>query len=62
MIFGKKSDLKNHLSLKKSTWSHKMVVRSPHEQNFDTERQEAPPPERDPPPKSERWEPIEPRH
>jgi hypothetical protein len=62
MIFGKKSDLKNHLSVKKPTWSHKVIARSAHEQNLEIEGREEPPPERDPPPKAERWEPIPPRY
>src|ERR1700733_9391242 len=61
MIFGKKSDLKNHLSVKKSTWAHKVVARSPHEQNSEMERERESPPERDLPPKAER-EPMQPRY
>jgi hypothetical protein len=35
MIFGKKSDLKNHLSVKKPTWTHKVMAHSPHEQSSE---------------------------
>ena len=62
MIFGKKSDLKNHLSVKKPTWSHKVMAHGPHEQNLEMERQEESPPERDRPLKVERPEPIQPRY
>jgi hypothetical protein len=62
MIFGKKSDLKNHLSLKKPTWAHKVVAHSVHEQNLEMERQEESLQERDPPLKAERSEPIRPRY
>jgi hypothetical protein len=62
MIFGKKSDLKNHLSAKKPTWAHKVMAHSAHEQSLEMARQEESPPERDPPPKAERSEPIEPRY
>jgi hypothetical protein len=62
MIFGKKSDLKNHLSVKRPTWAHKVTGHSSHEQNLDMERQEEPPPERDPSLKTERSEPIQPRY
>jgi hypothetical protein len=62
MIFGKKSDLKSHLSVKRPTWSHKVVAHSAHEQNLEMERQEKSPPERDLPPKAERSEPTQPRY
>jgi hypothetical protein len=62
MIFGKKSDLKNHLSVKKPTWSHKVMARSAHEQNLEMEGGEESPPERDPPPKAERSEPMQARY
>jgi hypothetical protein len=62
MLFGKKSDLKNHLSAKRPTWSHKVTGHSTHEQNLEMERLEESPPERDPAPKAERSEPIQPRY
>jgi hypothetical protein len=62
MIFGKKPDLKNHLSVKKSTFTHKVMARSAHEQNLDMERHEGSPLKRDPPSKAERLEPIQPRY
>jgi hypothetical protein len=62
MIFGKKSDLKNHLSVKKPTWSHKVMARSAHEQNLEMEPQEESPPQSDPPREAERSEPIQPRY
>jgi hypothetical protein len=62
MIFGKKSDLKNHLSAKRPTFSHKVMARGAHEQNMEMERQEKSPPQRDPSPKTEVSEPIQPRY
>jgi hypothetical protein len=62
MIFGKKSDLKNHLSAKRPTWSHKVVAHSAHELNMEMELQEESPPKRDPPPNAERSEQIQPRY
>lgn len=62
MIFGKKSDLKSHLSVKRPSWAHKVVVHSPLEHNPEMERREESPPDRDPPPKAERSEPIQPRY
>jgi hypothetical protein len=61
MIFGRKSDLKSHLSLKRPTWSHKVTAQTIHEQNLETKRQEASPLERDPSFKAEPSEPIQPR-
>jgi hypothetical protein len=61
MIFGKKSDLKNHLSVKKPTWTHKVMVHSPHEQSSEMTRNEDLPSERDPPLKAEQSESIESR-
>jgi hypothetical protein len=61
MIFGKNSDLKNHLSAKKPTWTHKVMVRSPHEQSSEMARKEESPSERDPPLRAERSESIESR-
>jgi hypothetical protein len=58
MIFGKKSDLKKHLSVKRPTWAHKVVAHSPLEHNLDMERREESPPERDPPPRMDRPEGI----
>jgi hypothetical protein len=62
MIFGKKTDLKNHLSVKRPTWAHKVMVRSEHEQNLEMDRREESPPERDPTPQDEWSEPIHPRY
>jgi hypothetical protein len=62
MIFGKKSDLKTHLSVKRPTWSHKVIAHSALEQNSEMERREEPPPERNPPPRNERSESIRPRY
>jgi hypothetical protein len=56
MIFGHKSPIKNHLSAKKQTWSHKVMVHGAHDQAFETDIQRQPLPERDPPPKDERPE------
>ncbi len=56
MIFGKKPDLKNHLSVKRPTWAHKVVARGPHEQNSATEPQGEPTPENERTPKVERPE------
>ena len=62
MIFGKKSDLKSHLSVKKPTWSHKVVAHSALEPNLATDPREESLPERDPQPKTERSEPDQPRY
>jgi hypothetical protein len=49
MIFGKKSDLKSHLSMKRPSWTHKVVAHNAaHEENPEMERQEASPQEREP--------------
>ena len=56
MIFGKKSELKSHLSVKRPTWTHKVVAHNPLEHKMELERREELPPERDPPPGSERRE------
>jgi hypothetical protein len=61
MLSGKKSDLKNHLSTKHPTWSHKIMVHGAHEQNSEMGRHDESPPERVPP-KIERLEPIQPRY
>jgi hypothetical protein len=53
MLSGKKSDLKNHLSAKHPTWSHKVMAHGAHEQTGGMERHEEQLPERDPPPKTE---------
>jgi hypothetical protein len=44
MLLGKKSALKNHLSAKHPTFTHKVMVRNPHEQNLEMERHEESPP------------------
>jgi hypothetical protein len=62
MIFGKKSDLKTHLSVKRPSWSHKVMVHSGHEQTLEMERREESPPDREPPRNAERPEPIQPRY
>jgi hypothetical protein len=51
MLFGKKSDLKNHLSSKHPTWAHKVVAKPTHNQAFERDMQRKLLPERDPPPK-----------
>jgi hypothetical protein len=56
MLSPKKSDLKNHLSTKHSTWAHKVVAKPTHDETFETELHKRPSPERDPPPKAERLE------
>ena len=61
MIFGKKSDLKSHLSVKRPTWAHKVVVHGEHEINPQTEPQEESPLERDSATIAQRSEPIQPR-
>lgn len=62
MIFGNKSDLKNHLSAKHSTFSHKFMARGTNDQIVETTRQEELPPERDPPPKTEGSEVVDSRY
>jgi hypothetical protein len=62
MIFGKKSDLKKHLSVNRPTWSHKVIAHGSNEQNSEMERHEESPPEREPPPKAERSESIQLRY
>jgi len=52
MIFGKKSDLKNHLSAKHPTVSHKVMARASHDHTFETNIQRESLPERDVPPKA----------
>jgi hypothetical protein len=39
MLNGKKSALKTHLSLKKSTFTHKVMTKAPHDQASGTDRQ-----------------------
>jgi hypothetical protein len=51
MLVAKKSDLKNHLSAKHTTFSHKVIAKPANGQASATDRQTAPFPERDPPPK-----------
>jgi len=53
MFSGKKSDLKNHLSAKHPTFTHKVVARGAKDQMVETTRQEKSLPERDVPPKPE---------
>jgi len=53
MLSAKKSDLKNHLSTKHPTFTHKVMARGAAGQIAETTRQEKSPPERDVPPKSE---------
>jgi len=53
MFSGKKSDLKNHLSAKHPTFTHKVMAHGAKDQFAETTRQEKSPPERDLPPKSE---------
>lgn len=62
MILGNKSDLKKHLSVKRPTWAHKVLVHSPLEHSPEMERREESPPDRDTPPKTEWPEPIQPRY
>jgi hypothetical protein len=58
MIFGHKSDLKNHLSAKHPTWAHKVMAKPARDQAFKTDIQRESLPERDPPPKPERFEAV----
>ena len=51
MFSGKKSDLKNHLSAKHPTFTHKVMACGAKDQIAETTRQEKSPPERDLPPK-----------
>ena len=53
MLFGTKSDLKNHLSTKHPTFSHKVMAKATRDQAFQTDIQMKSLPERDPPPKLE---------
>jgi hypothetical protein len=62
MIFGKKSDLKSHLSTKKPTWAHKVVVHNAHEQHPTMERHEESPPQKNPELDEEQSEPIRSRY
>jgi len=62
MIFGKKSDLKNHLSMKKPSWTHHVVARNPHEEILESQRQEESAPTASSTPKAEGSEPIQPRY
>jgi hypothetical protein len=62
MILGNKSDLKKHLSVKRPTWAHKVVVHSPLEHNQEMERREESFPDRDAPLKTERSEPMQSRY
>jgi hypothetical protein len=52
MLSGKKSDLKNHLSTKHPTFTHKVMARGAKDPIADATRQEKSSPERDLPPKS----------
>ena len=58
MLFGTKSDLKNHLSAKHPTFSHKLMARATHDKAFETDIQRKSLPERDPPPKVEAREVV----
>jgi hypothetical protein len=51
MLVAKKSDLKNHLSPKHITFSHKVIAKPANAQASATYGQRATFPERDPPPK-----------
>ena len=62
MILGKKSDVKNHLSAKRPTWSHKVMAHNANEQNLEMKRREEPPPATDSPPKAEQRKPLYPRY
>jgi len=62
MILGNKSDLKKHLSVKRPTWAHKVVVHSPLEHTLEMGRREESPPDRDPPPGNDRTEPMQSQH
>jgi hypothetical protein len=53
MLSAKKSDLKNHLSAKHPTFTHKVMARGAKDQLAEMMRREKSPPERDLPPKSE---------
>jgi hypothetical protein len=61
MIFGKKSDLKNHLSMKKPSWSHHVVARNPLEQDLEMKSHEESAPENESPSRAERSEPMQSR-
>jgi len=56
MLSAKKSDLKNHLSAKHPTFTHKVMARGAHGQIPETTGQEKSPPERDLPPKAQERE------
>lgn len=62
MLFGKKSDLKNHLSMKKPSWTHHVVAQGAHEQNLEMERQQEPPQDRGTRPDADRPEPGQTRY
>jgi hypothetical protein len=62
MILGNKSDLKKHLSVKRPTWAHKVMAHSPLEHNLEMELREESLPDRDPPSKNERSEPMQSRY
>ena len=70
MIFGNKSDLKKHLSVKRPTWAHKVVAHSALEhtmednleRNQEMERREESPADRDPPPHTDRPESMQSRY
>jgi hypothetical protein len=47
MLSAKKSDLKNHLSAKHPTFTHKVMAHGAKDHVADTTRQEKSPPERD---------------
>jgi len=59
MLFGTKSDLKNHLSAKHPTFSHKVMAKATRDHAFETDLQMKSLPERDPPPKAEGREVVD---
>jgi hypothetical protein len=52
MLVAKKSDLKNHLSAKHTTFSHKVIAKPTHDKAYETDLQRTTSPERNPPPKA----------
>ena len=62
MLVPKKSDLKNHLSPKHTTFSHKVIAKPAHDQASGTDLQRKASPERDPPPKATESEVAETRY
>ena len=62
MLVAKKSDLKNHLSAKHTTFSHKVIAKPTHDQAYETDHQKTSPPEGGPPPKATESEVAETRY